>query len=282
MQKSARTAVLAAGLCVLLAGVAPGQSTKEFKYNVSADSNLNVTNPFGAVVIKPATGHQIVISATAKSNKVEVDAAQVENRVEVRSHMLQQASAADCTVDYEILAPADANVTVRAGTGPIRVERLAGDLTLNGEAASIDVSQVQNAHVHVRAVGGPVTLSNITGGHVEVTALGGGVTLTNVSGPKVYVSSTKGTIRYDGDPSGGGEYQLINGTGNIEVTLPASASVDLTARSATGSVDNQFPMVAKQHTAFDSSPRSFAGMSASGSSSVHLSSLSGTIRVRKR
>jgi hypothetical protein len=59
--------------------------------------------------------------------------------------------------------------------------------------------------------------------------------------------------------------------------------VDLTARSITGSVENDFPLQAKRHPSFAiTQGRSFAGTSNSGASSVQLRSMSGKIRVKKQ
>jgi hypothetical protein len=72
-------------------------------------------------------------------------------------------------------------------------------------------------------------------------------------------------------------------SGAIDLLLPAAASVDLTARSTRGSVENEFPLQEKAHHSFvPQQGRSFAGTSNSGSSSVELQSFSGKIRVKKQ
>ena len=185
-------------------------------------------------------------------------------------------------MDYEISVPADANVTLRSGTGPVRIEKLGGDVSVQGETAQVDVQNLSGTHLHIRTVSGPITLNNVSNGHVDATSIGGNVTLTNVSGPKIAVSSTKGNIRYDGDAGGGGEYQFINNSGDIDVILPADASVDITARTVNGTVQNDFPLQQKTHTSFALDSRSVAGVSLSGASMIHLSSFSGKIRVKKR
>jgi DUF4097 and DUF4098 domain-containing protein YvlB len=147
----------------------------------------------------------------------------------------------------------------------------------------VDVRDVSNAHVHVRTISGPVTLGSITNGHVEITSLSGDVQLDAVTGPRVSVNTVKGSIRYNGDFGGGGDYMLVNHSGNIDVTLPATASVDLSARSINGSVENDFPLKQIPHPTFAiTQGRSFAGTSNSGASSVQLRSLSGKIRVKKQ
>jgi DUF4097 and DUF4098 domain-containing protein YvlB len=186
-------------------------------------------------------------------------------------------------VDYDVQVPADIMLSVRSDDGPVRIERLHGDMTLEGDEAAVTLIDCSNAHVHVRTVKGPITLTRLANGHVEVTSVGGDVQLDSVSGPKVTVNTTKGTIRYTGDFAGAGDYLLNTHSGNIEVMLPTSASVELSARSITGSVEQDFPMqpaASASHSA--ASGRSFVGTSNTGASSVQLHSFSGKIRVKKQ
>jgi DUF4097 and DUF4098 domain-containing protein YvlB len=260
-----------------------GDNRKEFRYTVGPGASITVTNESGPVEVKGSGGHQLVIVTTTHSDKVEVDCDQNGNRIQATTHVLQRSQdPADGRVEYQVLVPFDASVTVRAPSGPITAEKMRGDLTLEGDAAQVSVHDVSNAHVHVRTISGPVSLGNITNGHVEITSLSGDVQLEAVSGPKVSVNTAKGSIRYSGDFGGGGDYMLVNHSGNIDVALPASASVDLSARSISGSVENDFPLQQKQHPTFAiTQGRSFAGTSNTGASSVQLRSFSGKIRVKK-
>ena len=79
-------------------------------------------------------------------------------------------------VDYEVMVPADASVTLRSSTGPLRAEGLHGDVILEGSQANVEVRDISNAHVHVKTLNGLVTLSNIRNGHVEITSVSGNVT----------------------------------------------------------------------------------------------------------
>ena len=65
--------------------------------------------------------------------------------------------------------------------------------------------------------------------------------------------------------------------------MPTTASVDLTARSMRGSVENDFPLQKPAHSAFQSEEgKAVAGTSNSAASSVELRSFSGRIRVKKK
>jgi len=273
--------LLAAGFLPVVAFAADNR--KEFRYTVGPGASIIVTNEAGPVDVKGSVGRQVVIVATTHSDKVEVDCDQNGNRVQATTHVLQRSQDADDSrVGYQVLVPSDASVTVRAPGGPITAEKMRGDLTLEGDAAQVNVHDVSNAHVHVRTISGPVSLGNINNGHIEITSLSGDVQLDAVTGPKVSVNTAKGSIRYSGDFEGGGDYLLVNHSGNIDVALPASASVDLSARSISGSVENDFPLQQKQHPSFAiTQGRSFAGTSNTGASSVQLRSFSGKIRVKK-
>ena len=282
VSNGAKWPLVAAGVLVAVAAYA-ADKRKEFRYTVAPGASVVVTNESGPVNVKGSAGHQVVIVATTHSDKVEVDCAQTGNRIQASTHFLQRADGPDGRVDYQVLVPADARVTVRAPSGPITAEKLRGDVSVEGDAASVDVRDVKNAHVHVRTISGPVTLGNINNGHVEITSLSGNVQLDAVSGPKVAVNTAKGSIRYNGDFGEGGDYMLVNHSGDIDVILPAFASVDLSARSITGSVENDFPLQQKPHSSFVPNPgRSFAGTSNTGASSVQLRSFSGKIRVKKQ
>jgi DUF4097 and DUF4098 domain-containing protein YvlB len=281
MSRGVKCSLVAVGLLAVAAFAADNR--KEFRYTVAPGASVTVTNESGPVDIKGSAGRQVVIVATTHSDKVEVDCDQNGNRIHATTHFLQRTGDPDRRVAYQLLVPSDASVIVRAPSGPITAEKMRADLILEGDAAQVDVRDVSNAHVHVRTISGPVSLGNIVNGHVEITSLSGDVRLDAVSGPRVSVNTVKGSIRYTGDFGGGGDYLLVNHSGNIDVTLPASASVDLTARSITGSVENDFPLQAKRHPSFAiTQGRSFAGTSNSGASSVQLRSMSGKIRVKKQ
>lgn len=280
ISRGAKWSLVAASVLTVAAFAADNR--KECRYSLAPGASVIVTNESGPVDVRGSAGHQVVIVTTTHSDKVEVLCSQGGNRVQASTHYLQRTDGPDGRVDYQLLVPSDASLTVRAPSGPITAERLGGDVTMEGDAAQVDVRDVRRAHVHVRTISGPVNLDNISGGHVEITSLSGNVHLEAVSGPKVSVNTAKGSISYNGDFGEGGDYMLVNHSGNIDVTLPASASVDLSARSIAGSVENDFPLQQKkQLSVIPSTGRSFAGTSNSGASSVQLRSFSGKIRVKK-
>jgi DUF4097 and DUF4098 domain-containing protein YvlB len=277
-------------ISVLAAGTVASQtlfaeSHKELRFNVGSKSGLSVNNPYGSISVKPSAGNTVVINALLHSDKVEVDNNQNGNHVEIQSHLLSGADAISGRVDYEILVPADASVTLHSTTGPLRAEKLHGDVTLEGAQATVDVRDVNDAHIHVKTVNGPVTLTNVQDGHVEVDSLSGEVTLDQVTGPLVQVISTSGRISYTGDFGLSGEYRLTSHSGDIDAIVPDGTSADVSARSVKGEVHDDIPLQPKQHTWFAiTQGRAFMGTMgrAAVSSTVVLRSFSGKIHLRKR
>ncbi len=275
--------VIAAGTLVAQANAAPLH--KELRFNVSVRAGVSVNNPYGSISVKPSTGNTVSINAVLSSDRVEVDSNQTGNRVDIQSHLLAGATSDSGRVDYEILVPADASITLRSSTGPLRAEKLHGDLTLEGAGAAVEVRDITSAHIHVKTLNGPVTLTDVQDGHVEVDSLSGAVTLNRVTGPLVQVISTSGGIHYTGDFGDSGEYRLTSHSGDIEATVPETTSADVSASSVRGEVHDDIPLQPKTHTSFMVKQGS-ACVGTMGraevSSTVLLRSFSGKIHLRKR
>ncbi|HET7891550.1 MAG TPA: DUF4097 family beta strand repeat-containing protein [Candidatus Sulfotelmatobacter sp.] len=270
---------------VFLAATLLAETHSQYRFNVGVKAGVSVNNPYGSISVKPSVGNVVVINAVLYSDKVEVDKNLVGNRVEIQSHLLPGADAQSGRVDYEILVPADASITLHSSTGPLRAERLHGDVTLEGSGATVEIRDVSGAHVHVKTLNGPVTLTNVQDGHVEVDSLSGEVTLNGVTGPLVQVISTSGSINYIGDFGDRGEYRLTSHSGNIEALVPDTTSADVSARSVRGEVHDDIPLQPKTHTWFVVKEGSaFWGTMgrAAVSSTVVLRSFSGKIHLSKR
>jgi DUF4097 and DUF4098 domain-containing protein YvlB len=281
IQVATISAVLAG---TIMSGTLLAETHKEYRFNVGPRAGVSVNNPYGSVSVKPSTGNTVVINAILSSDRVEVDNALVGNRVEVQSHLLPGADAQSGRVDYEILAPADASITLHSSSGSLRAEKLHGDVSLEGAAATVDVRDITNAHVHIKTLNGPVTLTNVQDGHIEIDSLSGNVTLRGVNGPLVQVVSTSGGISYTGDFGDHGDYRFTSHSGDIEAVVPGSTSADVSARSVRGEVHDDIPLQPKQHTSFviKEGVALWGTMGrAAVSSTVVLRSFSGKIHLRK-
>jgi DUF4097 and DUF4098 domain-containing protein YvlB len=276
---------LTVGLCLSAAQAA--DTRKEAKIDIAPGGTVNIISGGGSVALHSGTGRQVLATYTVHSDKIEVDqnSSADKQRIELRTHALpgQQPTADQARVDYDVTVPSGVSVNVSTTSAPITAEGLSGDIGLSSETGQITIHNVAKSYVRVRSMTAPVTLKDVTMSRVDIQSSGGAVQLNNVTGQRVAASTTSGNIEYRGDCSGGGDYILTTHSGAIDMTLPATASVDLSARSTTGAVENAFPLEERHHNPFVPQPgRSFAGTSNSGSSSVELQSFSGKIRVKKQ
>lgn len=272
--------VLVAFSCLAFA-----QSKTDLRYNIAPGATVSITNDFGPVTVRAATGSQLIVSATPHSEKVKVETSgsQSGRRFDFVSHLEQKGSAEESRVDYDVQLPPVASLVIHAGNGPVKIQGGSSDMTIEAGTGAVEVRDASNGHVHVRTMSGPVTLSNIVNGHVEISSISGEVTLTNVSGTQVTANTTSSPIHFSGDAAGNGDYSLSSHSGNIDVLLLASASVDVIARSVTGAVEDSFQLQPASHPTITIVPgKSFAGRANAGASSLHLRTFSGKISVKKQ
>jgi DUF4097 and DUF4098 domain-containing protein YvlB len=277
----------AATVYICLSSVHAADTRKEARLDIATGGTVNIVSGGGSISLHSGSGHQLLVAYTLHSAKVEVDqnASANKQRVELITHALpgEKPTADEAKVDYDVTVPAGVSVNVSTTSASITADGINAEIGLSSETGQITVHNIAKSHVRVRSMTAPVNLKDVTMSRIDIQSTGGNVQLSNVTGQRVSVGTTSGNIEYLGDCSGGGDYILTTHSGAIDVTLPATASVDLTARSTTGQVDNAFPLQQKTHNSFvPQQGRSFAGTSNSGSSSVELQSFSGKIRVKKQ
>ncbi|MFZ3266110.1 MAG: DUF4097 family beta strand repeat-containing protein [Terriglobales bacterium] len=282
MERVQQATVVTLVLATCLVSAAIAESRKEYRFDVGPNANISVDTQYGAISVRPGTSSEVVVTAILQSDKTEVDNMQRGNRIEIASHLLSGADQQSGRVDYELLIPADATVSLRSSTGPLSAESLQGDLTFEGTDAAVNVHNVSNGHVHVRTMRGPITLTDVSNGHIELSSISGAVTLKSVTGPFVRANSGSGKIFYDGDFGSGGDYKLSTHTGDIEAVVPADTSAEFSAHSMLGRVRNELDLM-PQHTRYSAERgRSFFGTVGKASSKVVLHSFSGKIHLKQR
>jgi DUF4097 and DUF4098 domain-containing protein YvlB len=264
-------------LVLALSVVASAQIKREvFAYTVAGKPVISVRNQYGRITVTPSSGNRVV-ATVVHSGAVEIQAEQVENRVEFATvSEISSGSKAD-NVDYQVLVPADAYVTLSTAAGSLSAENLEGDLVFEGTTASVDAHLIRNAHVHVKTLSGPISLRQISGGRVEAITSSGDISLQDVSGSEVEVHSGTGRIQYAGNP-GLGVFKLVSGTGNIDVSVPSLALAHFKARSVKGKVDNPLPVPEPTTPGFDSGQNSLLR---NARAAFDLHSFRGNISVRE-
>lgn len=277
-----KTTVVTLALLTWLSAAGLAQTRKEFRYAVNGNANISVDTQYGSISAKPGSGNEVVVVATLKSGAAEVDQQQNGNRIEIASHLLQGANEQTGQVDYELLVPPGSTLNLHSSNGPLSVDRLHGDLTLEGPDAVVNVRDVEKGYVRVRTMRGPITLTDVRNGHVEIASISGDIHLKSVTGVLVQANSGSGKIFYDGDFGSGGTYRFTTHSGDIEALVPADVSADFRAHSVLGRVHHDFPLQPKQSWFPVEVGRSFVGTTGKAASEVVLRSFNGKIRLKQR
>ena len=216
------------------------QEKKEFHYTVGQRAMVSITNNYGPVTVMPSGSDQVGVTTVSHSDAVTFEHEQHGNRIELRAISSRRGTA---LVDYSVIVPADAFVTVRSSDAKVHALGLHGDIILEAVTGTVEAADINNAHLHVKTLSGPITLTDIRDSHVDVRSVNGDINLHNVSGSSLEVNSGSGRIKYDGDPGSLGEYLFTSHSGDLEVSIPASALVEIKAHSLKGRSDHAQPSV---------------------------------------
>jgi DUF4097 and DUF4098 domain-containing protein YvlB len=272
--------VVAVSLLTPTAAGQEKQEKKEFSYAVGSGAVISITNNYGPITVKPSGSHQVVVETTSHSDAVSLVNEQHGDRLELRSASTRPGTN---LVDYTVLVPTAAFVSLRSSDGTLRAQGLRGDVVLEAASGSVEVSDISDAHLHIKTLSGPISLTDIRNIHLDVHSVSGDVILHNVTGPSVEVNSGSGRITYDGDPGRLGEYLLSSHTGDLEISIPASAWVDIKARSIKSPSDPEFPSASKAPAAGQNTMGqiNLLGKAGKVGSRFELRSFSGKIHLKR-
>jgi DUF4097 and DUF4098 domain-containing protein YvlB len=287
--QASRTGLKVLGAAVLLVLLCPAQAADahrmEKRFNTGMRPTINVRNKSGNVTIKSWNRPEVVVVANHPSDKVEVDAQQAGNRIDVITHLVtQNIKPEELRADYEITVPSEADLQIKSDAGNVKVENVAGELTFDTVAADVELREVANLLI-VRTITGSLECVRCAG-RIEVSSVGGSFRFVQPVSNNLRAVTTSGTIVFDGDFQPFGTYILKSYTGEIDVLFSESDSFELNASSEQGKVVNEAALKPLQHErrpAVKSRFNEFSfGTYNQGQAKVQLSSFSGTIKVRKR
>jgi len=223
-----------------------------------------------------------MVIATHTSDKVEVDAEQSGNRIDVMTHQISDSiSPEDLQADYQINVPEDAELQIHDDSGEVTVANVMGDMNVETVGAGVDLEDAAG-YLTVKTVGGSFQCVRCSG-RLEVSSISGSFKLLSLHSFHVHAQTSKGNILFDGEFLPNGIYRLKNYSGVIEVHFSPGDSFDLSASSLKGKVNSQANLTPPPHP--QSVPKfgnAILGSFNSGHAKVELSSFDGTINILKR
>jgi len=273
------------GLLFSLLGVLPASAHRiEKRFTVDGRPLVTVRNSHGRITVRSWQKAEILVVGDHASNLVEVAAEQLGNRVEVTTHATREnLSPAELRTDYDISVPEETELQVRTDSGTVHIEKVSGEMTIDTVAADVELRQVWGYMV-VRTIGGSLVCT-MCSGRLEFNSISGNVRLIQSLHSSVRANTMRGSIFFEGRFLPGGTYSLTNYDGSIEVRFSESESVAVSARTINGRVDSNVdlkPPVRYRTSLNPQHASSLFGMQREGHAKVELTSINGTIRIRKR
>src|SRR5580693_4211701 len=244
-----KTAGLLVPGLLLCSAVAAGPRRQEQHFKVAAHPVITIHNPNGLITVKAWTKSEVMVISTPASDRIEVDAEQMGNRVDVSTRELSDSVAPDdMRADFQINVPEDAT----------------GYLT-------------------VKTVGGSFTCTRCAG-RIEASSISGNFRLLDLRTYHVWAQTSSGNILFTGQFLPNGTYSLKNYSGVIEVRFSPGDSFDLSATSLKGKVNNEAKLTpsAHQHHFMPKWGNALFGTFNEGRAKIELTSFDGTINILKR
>lgn len=268
----------------LLFSVLPASAKRlEKHFKVEARPVVTIHNPNGAVTVKAWTKSEVLVIADLGSDRVDVDAQQNGNRVDVATRQLSDNVAPDdFRADYQINVPQDAELQIHDDSGAVSVASVAGDMNVETIAGDVDLQDVAG-YLTVATVGGAFQCLRCVG-RIDVNSISGSFRLLDTRSKYVHAQTSTGNILFSGEFLPNGSYRLKNYSGVIELRFLSGDSFDMTATSLKGKVNNQAKLTqSNQSFRTPRSGQAFSGtVNVAGHARVELTSFDGTINIVKR
>lgn len=180
-------------------------------------------------------------------------------------------------------------VKVQAASGSIRVEKIErytqlttasgsisatdvdNDLRVSSASGSVTVSKVRG-DVDVSAISGVLRISH-PGGRVEAGTASGDVDIQGAAhGVKAHAAS--GRVFVQGNPGADNYWELKTASGGVQLAVPASANLHISAEAVSGEIRSDIPIVIEEQ-----GKHSLRAHMGSGGGRVDIHTVSGEIRI---
>lgn len=163
-------------------------------------------------------------------------------------------------------------VKAETGSGSIEATDISGQLDAGTGSGSIRATGIAGA-AQASTGSGSVRLELTSPGDVEVETGSGSVEVNGLHGA-LRVETGSGSITVDGTPRG--DWRMSTGSGGISITLPVEAAFELNARTSSGRIYSDHPILVQGTIG----TRELRGKVRGGGVLVALSTGSGNIRIQ--
>jgi DUF4097 and DUF4098 domain-containing protein YvlB len=227
---------------------------------IKADGEVRIDDVAGSIKLKAWDKNEVSITGTLGPLVQRLEINSSDSGLEIRVILPHNVDSDDCDecADLEIQVPKGAHLeasTVSADiqasgmTGPAQLGTVSGSVTLTSTSNHIDLRTVSGDITVVGSAKGAQVMANSVSGTVRVSDVDGSVDAENVSGEiklvsrhvnTVKLSSTSGDLTFEGDLLKGGNYDINNVSGDVDLMVGSSPDARFDVSSFSGDIDNNF------------------------------------------
>jgi len=225
-----------------------------------ADGEVRVDNVAGTIRIVGWDKNQVQVTGSLGELVQRLEITSDESGIEIKVVLPHHSSSEDCDecADLQIQVPkgshlevstVSADVEANGISGAARLGTVSGGISLNSSASRIDVKTVSgDVTVVGSAKGAQITATSVSG-TVRVSDVDGSVDAENVSGDTklasrhvstLKMSATSGNLVFEGSVLKGGNYDLNNVSGDVELVTDGTPDARFDVSSFSGDIDNGF------------------------------------------
>ncbi|MBN1903667.1 MAG: DUF4097 family beta strand repeat protein [Deltaproteobacteria bacterium] len=278
------------------------------QYPLERDGAVRLKNISGNIAVTTWDKNEIKIEARKRADsqkeldKIHVDIDSHDSRISInteydKSFHFNFFSGFDgnrSSVDYELIVPDKAEISLESVSGDIRVSSIGGDLkskTVSGGIKVVSAVKDVTANsvsgsIYLEGAADDATLETVSGkitvnelmGAVSAKTVSGGIDLMSGSEVKgARAETVSGSIRAK-YILGHGVHSYKSVSGGIRIELPADSGFSVTAKTFSGSINTDFAITLSGKI----DNKNIKGIAGNGGPELSLESFSGSIMVEKR
>lgn len=257
------TAIAFAGTFIIAGDAAAQSNPWRWHKALSRGSTIEVRGVIGDVVATPSAGSEVEVIARISEGKHG-------HSDDVRIVAVDGSDGVTICALYPAKRDSDEPVC-KAGGG-----HNGGNSANNDTRVDFEVRVPAGVEVRVSTVVGDVRATNMTA-HVSASSVSGDVLVSTTDLARA--SSVSGSIDVTmGRADWTGELSFSTVSGDLTLTMPGQLNTELRASSVSGDMDSDWPVKVTRRIAHNS----MNGTIGDGGRSLHLSTVSGDITLRRR
>jgi DUF4097 and DUF4098 domain-containing protein YvlB len=299
-----RSRRFAAWLALAAAGPAAAQQSRSFDrelrgrldttFAFDRRGSVSVSATSGEIIVTGWARDEIRIHATSERGSIRLNASPSRVGLELASMFRGHGD-----TKFEVSVPQGVRVLVRTQAGDISIRGTKGEVEAHTQSGDVHVDDVANrldvstfsGDVRARGIAGDVEIGTISGdvelndvrGTIEAKTTSGGVVMRGVTSKLVRARTTSGDVAFGGAIDPAGRYELVAHSGDIQMSLPADASAQLTLSTWSGEIDSDFQLTLKpgEQGIGSATAKRFTFDIGGGAGRITAETFSGDITIRR-